>query len=773
MAESCLCTRCRGISFASLFVTPQRDVTLPTLGELWTQKRCRFCDLLRHALVTHYGSEYMLQKARDEPEKVLYAAQTPVDPRCDWNELYAEKRPGAFYLELHARGPEGTSLERIAKKTNDEFNESWFLPKIQLLRTNGLDPPAAYGKATLPGAVDWDYIRGWVRSCDGKHAWTDIVDLSSIPMLTIDVHKMCVVPMPPGPVRYIALSYMWGKDQAVKLKRDTYSLLTTRGAFSQATGLALSRTIRDAMRASKLLGSRYLWVDALCVIQDDPAHLRANMGAMDKVYMGAWLTIVAAAGDDADGGLPGVYPDLPRAETQMAVEIPQDDGRSVTVGNMLDSAKASLNFSTWDTRGWTYQERVLSRRLLSFTHAQAYFHCDRGCSCREDMYPVTSPDEDGAGDSFNSGYELSFEYDDLFTLYASATARYTHRQLTKHTDKVNAFQGVLNHLAGPFQGPFFFGLPSTVFDAALLWEPAGRCKRMGAEFPSWSWAGWDGPVRYAMKDRMANLCECVVSVATVETASGLRLCETCDGRSPALARANGTRWSRCFDEDTLEVYYSTDYSPLAGYKYPRPLAPPRHVSGQLDTDQDAFADPVLRIRGHVATLFVSDRHNSAGDALSTCSKGTHTHCHLQLLDSKNRVVGLVLVDRGDVSDISGKRQRLLALSRSTLHRMDDDPSWDPETRTFRSWTHPESGAPGDEEESSESDDELAAIWSGMRKRWEFFDAGEFNPRVFWPVLNVLLLSDGRKDGVVERVGVGKVHIDGFMPAATEEDLFLG
>ena len=104
---------------------------------------------------------------------------------------------------------------------------------------------------------------------------------------------------------------------------------------------------------------RYLWVDALCIVQDDPILSHDQISQMGSIYLKAIFTIVAAAGKDADAGLPGVRP-WSRTVDQQSVDIlltaidgPHYDGE--------------VRNSTWSTRGWTLQEEALSARRLIFT----------------------------------------------------------------------------------------------------------------------------------------------------------------------------------------------------------------------------------------------------------------------------------------------------------------------------------------------------------------------------------------------------------------------
>jgi hypothetical protein len=124
----------------------------------------------------------------------------------------------------------------------------------------------------------------------------------------IDVEQLCLVHVH-GPVEYIALTYCWGSPEFVanvtQLRTDTAPLLFATNAFADDKH-AIPNTNRDAISVTKALGQRYLWVDALCIMQDNKADKAALIGQMDKIYSNALLTIIAAGGDNVNTGLPGV-----------------------------------------------------------------------------------------------------------------------------------------------------------------------------------------------------------------------------------------------------------------------------------------------------------------------------------------------------------------------------------------------------------------------------------------------------------------------------------
>jgi hypothetical protein len=118
----------------------------------------------------------------------------------------------------------------------------------------------------------------------------------------IDVRTRTIVRTPPN-CRFIALSYVWGVGnhfRASKLSESIHRVLFPRRLPP------LPGTIEDAITAVKRLNERYLWVDSLCINQDDPEEKATQIKLMERIYRGAYLTLVAAEGCHSDTGLLGV-----------------------------------------------------------------------------------------------------------------------------------------------------------------------------------------------------------------------------------------------------------------------------------------------------------------------------------------------------------------------------------------------------------------------------------------------------------------------------------
>ena len=184
-------------------------------------------------------------------------------------------------------------------------------------------------------------------------------------MLVIDVKQMRIAPLPAN-ARYLALSYVWGRTPFLQLITSNFEQLKRKGSLSEQV---LPRTIDEAIKLVNMLDERYLWVDALCIVQDDSANKLDQITQMDRIYLCAAMTIVSAGGSDANSGLSGFSPGSRRA--QQTIEMIGGVRFVVMSPPLLDL----LNGLTWHSRGWTYQEFMLSKRVLFFTPQLVFYIC--------------------------------------------------------------------------------------------------------------------------------------------------------------------------------------------------------------------------------------------------------------------------------------------------------------------------------------------------------------------------------------------------------------
>jgi hypothetical protein len=207
-------------------------------------------------------------------------------------------------------------------------------------------------KAVLDEFIDLKEARRWMATCREKHK-----ECAQVPQRTlnyedhrfrlIDVGSKCIIQADRGHA-YAALSYVWGdsKDGRLLLEKQNYDELLHLQSLSRHWSI-IPATIRDAMTAAKRLGQQYLWVDSLCLLQDDPEELQVACMLMDKVYQEAQFTIIGAAGD-AKTGLPGVYP-TKRQHVRHHEDIVS--GLQMTTTSDMDHW---LRSSLYSQRGWTY-----------------------------------------------------------------------------------------------------------------------------------------------------------------------------------------------------------------------------------------------------------------------------------------------------------------------------------------------------------------------------------------------------------------------------------
>ncbi|KAH8594260.1 heterokaryon incompatibility protein-domain-containing protein [Bisporella sp. PMI_857] len=327
----------------------------------------------------------------------------------------------------------------------------------------------------------WSTILHWIQHCDINDAGHETCHatrpLRHLPLMRlIDVQRGCIVPAQPNTI-YVALSYVWGSPPQSSLLSSNFVQLHEDDGFRKH-GIRLSKTISDSIALCQRLGYRYLWVDAYCILQDNPHDKVLQLNTMRYVYSNAIITIVAANGTHANSGLgvPG------REIAPLAMK---------ENSNIWASFTQALSKTVWDTRGWTFQEKVLSRRLILFSHDGPFFLCGARAYSEHGFQQLQN---NVGGFLYRPGCFYNMLSGTQLELYLATVQHYSARKLTVETDFENAMKGVLKAFGHSIDGrpnSFFQGIPTTFFDDLFCWKVAEhipKARRCG--FPSWSWQGW-------------------------------------------------------------------------------------------------------------------------------------------------------------------------------------------------------------------------------------------------------------------------------------------
>jgi Heterokaryon incompatibility protein (HET) len=226
---------------------------------------------------------------------------------------------------------------------------------IVFLANDTAETPHGFGRLVQPKTPQ-ELPRNWLRICEEYHEECQPLPLRFGPvpgrthqplrfLRAIDVREERLVEIK-APQRYVALSYVWGQAPSFRLLKGNLARLSEAGGLRAIQGV-LSRTIKDAMQLVSLIGERYLWIDALCLVQDDPVDMSHGIENMDIIYEGALATVVAANGKDQNSRLTGIS-DVER-DTQQPV-------RQVVPGvkmTIIEGVYDYLGVAHYSTRGWT------------------------------------------------------------------------------------------------------------------------------------------------------------------------------------------------------------------------------------------------------------------------------------------------------------------------------------------------------------------------------------------------------------------------------------
>jgi hypothetical protein len=395
---------------------------------------------------------------------------------------------------------------------------------MQLERHDGPQPDPL-----VADCVDPQQIRSWLLDCEESHgARCNIAEHQSATLATelkfVDVIDQCIVSAPPNE-RYIALSYMWGGVHQLLMTTENGAELSLPSSL-QRYWSNIPAVIQDAIHFVAALGERYLWVDSLCIVQNDVKIKHHQILQMGSIYNGALACLVGAVGSDAASGLVGVRPHTrapeqkrpqyedvylinPGPDGYTSLRKPQDNSPFIKLEKRLKARQLDLNNrllkSEYSSRGWTYQERILSRRCIYFMENMVYYHCRKVIRGENKATPYSQKVEDirhlslFMADPIFSGDPLQY-FRTLGALYAGVVTEFTRKKLSFPLDILDAFSGISSAMENLCSWRLVAGMPENILEYALLWSSSQfvqrRCQKVGNLFPSWSWAGWHAEVDY-------------------------------------------------------------------------------------------------------------------------------------------------------------------------------------------------------------------------------------------------------------------------------------
>lgn len=300
--------------------------------------------------------------------------------------------------------------------------------------------------------------------------------------------------------RYAALSYCWGNTENIK------TTTTTLCQFQKAIDFdSLPQMFQDAVTITRRLKIEYLWIDSLCIIQNDRIDWETESAKMGSYYRNAYVTIAAES-------CPNPYMSFLAQRTYGATAdfrfSSNTEGRT-TVQARACGTRQRPDFEDLGPladRGWGFQEAVLSTRLLSYTERGILWQC-RGGELYEDGTRYLS-----ANRTSPSLFLGDYLIDEPFECWYRMVEYYSYRQLTFTTDKLPAISGLASKIHEATNSRYVAGLWTENMPADLIWQRNAFLKpQQVLEYapttltPSWSWASIKGPVDFAHTTRAPRL----------------------------------------------------------------------------------------------------------------------------------------------------------------------------------------------------------------------------------------------------------------------------
>lgn len=371
----------------------------------------------------------------------------------------------------------------------------------------------------------FEAFKEWIRDCRENHRACRLPCATSFPTRVLDIQ---------GPDarlaenlttedNYVALSHCWGKEEFIKTEKSTFQ------SHKKCIELqSMPQNFKDAIHVCRALGYKYLWIDSLCIIQDDEQDWVEQSDLMEGIYHNADLVIAATCAPNAMSGfLTESRPSY--REGTVSISLQDTDNPTTFWYRLIPPHRCREG--PLDDRGWAFQERLRARRYLSFGSREMTWLCQTSTHCECEGAEVAGAQWKNRERSL----ELFLPYRTEKELHKSwrreIVTLYTQRVLGRPSDKLIALSAIATWFEEKLSGTYLAGLWERDLVLDLLWSteiPSRRVKykrELGQYYtaPTWSWAACEGWTYYPLtpKNDVDHLTTLISSYIS-DTPSGPR-----------------------------------------------------------------------------------------------------------------------------------------------------------------------------------------------------------------------------------------------------------
>ncbi|KAI3324404.1 HET-domain-containing protein [Xylariaceae sp. AK1471] len=360
-------------------------------------------------------------------------------------------------------------------------------------------------------------IRSWLGACSVKHNCGIQHLPPSLPTFLLALGKECVRLMDTAGkprARYVALSYCWGD-------KEQKTLLLGRNKQQLLGDIALEHldtTIQEAIHITRQIGFQYLWIDALCIAQDDEKTKLLEIARMDEIYRNATLTLIPSRAADVQEGFLSKREIAGSSQPHLIFELPYFDKNSPVQDRTIilvpkETLRGEMLGGTaeiWSLRAWTLQEGIISPRRLQFGSEQTTWTCRHAATQYRDSdgWLSTGHEEKSV---LNAGYTVRnqasqimdrggarYPSKQVLRIWDEIRTEFSGRGIKYQDDRLPAISRIAKGFAQVLNDDYICGLWKARLHHDLLWsriDYKDRSKVASGFQPSWSWASSRRPIR--------------------------------------------------------------------------------------------------------------------------------------------------------------------------------------------------------------------------------------------------------------------------------------